>query len=145
MREKYQSMLSCLNNLFTPCIWGLGHHKFSSPLEKMQVSWLLHWTCINSFFLSLCVCVCVCMCMCMHILSHVQLFVTPWIVVSQVPLSMQCSRQEYWSGFPFPPPAGLPDPGIETHLLHLLHWQMDSLPLCHLGSPFISSLMVSKF
>ena len=36
------------------------------------------------------------------LVSHVQLFVTPWTVVCQAPLSMEFSRQEYWSGLPFP-------------------------------------------
>ena len=46
-------------------------------------------------------------------LSHVQLFVTPWTVASQAPQSMEFSRQEYWSGLPFPSPGDLPNPGIE--------------------------------
>ena len=46
-------------------------------------------------------------------LSRVQLFVTPWTVAYQVPLSMGFSRQEYWRGLPFPSPGDLPDPGIE--------------------------------
>ena len=46
-------------------------------------------------------------------LSRVQLFVTLWIVAHQAPLSMGFSRQEYWSGLPFPSPGDLPDPGIE--------------------------------
>ena len=46
-------------------------------------------------------------------LSRVRLFVTPWTVVYQAPLSMGFSRQEYWSGLPFPPPGDLPNPGIE--------------------------------
>ena len=45
-------------------------------------------------------------------LSHVQLFVTPWTVACQSPLFMGFSRQEYWSGSPFPSPGDLPDPGI---------------------------------
>ena len=45
--------------------------------------------------------------------SHVRLFVTPWTVAHQAPLSMGFSRQEYWSGLPFPSPGDLPDPGIE--------------------------------
>ena len=49
----------------------------------------------------------------MKSLSHVQLFATPWTVVYQAPPSMGFSRQEYWSGLPFPSPRGLPDPGIE--------------------------------
>ena len=47
------------------------------------------------------------------VLSHVQLFLTPWTVAHLAPLSMGFSRQEYWSRFPFPPPGDLPDPGIE--------------------------------
>ena len=46
-------------------------------------------------------------------LSHAQLFVTPWTVAYQAPPSMGFSRQEYWSGLPFPSPGDLPDPGIE--------------------------------
>ena len=49
----------------------------------------------------------------MKLLSHVQLFVTPWTVAYQAPLSMGFSKQEYWSGLPFPSPEDLPDPGIE--------------------------------
>ena len=45
--------------------------------------------------------------------SHVQLFATPWTIAHQAPLSMVFSKQEYWSGLPFPPPGNLPDPGIE--------------------------------
>ena len=46
-------------------------------------------------------------------LSHVWRFVTPWTVACQAPLSMGFSRQEYWSGLPFPPPRDLYDPGIK--------------------------------
>ena len=46
-------------------------------------------------------------------LSGVQLFATPWTVAYQAPLSMEFSRQEYWSGLSFPSPGDLPDPGIE--------------------------------
>ena len=51
-------------------------------------------------------------CVC-ALLSHVQLFATPWTVAYQAPLSMEFSRQEYWSGLAFPTPGDLPDPGIE--------------------------------
>ena len=53
------------------------------------------------------------MCVCAQSLSHVQLFVTLWTAALQAPLSMGSSRQEYWSGLPFPSPGYLPDPGIE--------------------------------
>ena len=56
-------------------------------------------------------------------------FATPWTVADQDPLSMEFSRQEYWSGLPFPPPRDLYNPGIHRHLFHLLHWQAGSLPL----------------
>ena len=46
-------------------------------------------------------------------LSCVRLFVTPWTVAHQAPLSVGFSSQEYWSGLPFPPPEDLPDPGIK--------------------------------
>ena len=47
-------------------------------------------------------------------LSHFQLFATPWTVPCQAPLSMEFSKQEYWSGLPFPSPEDLPNPEIET-------------------------------
>ena len=56
-------------------------------------------------------------------------------IACQPPLFQEFARQEYWSVLPFPPPGDLPDPGIESCLLRFLHWQADSLPLCHLGSP----------
>ena len=46
-------------------------------------------------------------------LSRVRLFATPWTVAYQAPPTMGFSRQEYWSGLPFPSPGNLPDPGIE--------------------------------
>ena len=55
-----------------------------------------------------------------EMLSHVRLFVTPWTVALQAPLSMGFSRQEYWSGFPCPPSGNLPDPGIEPMSLDSL-------------------------
>ena len=58
-------------------------------------------------------------------LSHVQLLVTPWTVACQAPLSMGFSRQEYWSGLPFPSPEDPPNPGIKPRSPEL---QADSLP-----------------
>ena len=51
----------------------------------------------------------------MHVcvLSGVRLFVVPWTVAQQAPLSRGFSRQEHWSGLPFPSSGDLPDPGIE--------------------------------
>ena len=53
---------------------------------------------------------CACFLSCFKI---VLLFMTPWTVAHQVPLSMGFSRQEYQSGLPCPPPGDLPDPGSE--------------------------------
>ena len=58
-------------------------------------------------------------------LSHVRLFVTPWTVAHQAPPSMGFSRQEYWSGLPFPSPGNLTNPGIEPSFPAL---QADALP-----------------
>ena len=49
----------------------------------------------------------------MCVLSHAQVFAASWTVAQQAPLSMELSRQEYWSGLPFPSPGDLPDSGIE--------------------------------
>ena len=49
----------------------------------------------------------------MKSLSHVRLFETPWTVTYWVSPSMGFSRQDYWSGLPFPSPGDLPDPGIK--------------------------------
>ena len=58
------------------------------------------------------VCVCVCVCVCVYsVVSNY--FVTPWTVACQDPLTMEFSRQEYWSGLLFPSPGDLPDPGIK--------------------------------
>ena len=52
-------------------------------------------------------------CVCVKSLSRVQLFATPWTVAYQASPSMGFSRQEYWSGLPFPSPGDLPNLGIE--------------------------------
>ena len=65
-------------------------------------------------------------------LSRVRLFATPWTVANESPPSMGFSRQEYWSGLPFPSPGNLFNPGIEPLSPA---WQANSLPLSQLGSP----------
>ena len=78
-----------------------------------------------------CVCVCVCPTLCnpMDYSPH------------QTPLSMEFSRQEYWSGLPFPSPGDLPDPGMETRSLSL---QADSLPSEPPGKPSMQMLGMNK-
>ena len=67
----------------------------------------------------------VCACVCAKPLSLVQLFVTPYSVTHQSPLSMEFSRKGYWSWLPCPSPGDLPDLGIEPGFPAL---QVDSLP-----------------
>ena len=67
-------------------------------------------------------------------LSCVRLFVTPWTVAHQAPLSMGFSREEYRSGLPFSSPGDLPDPGIEPRPPEL---QADALPFEPPGTPII--------
>ena len=67
---------------------------------------LEQWTLLWSMFLYLSVCV--------QSLSRLRLFVAPWTVACQPPLPMDFSRQEYWSGVPFPASEDLPEPGIKT-------------------------------
>ena len=65
-------------------------------------------------------------------LSCLRLFVTPWTVAYQAPPSMRFSRQECWSGLPFPSPGDLPDPGIKPGSPAL---QTDALPSEPPGKP----------
>ena len=75
--------------------------------------------------------------LCAYSLSRIRLFVTPWTVAHQAPLSMGFFRREYWNGLPFPPLGkyvaisplrDLPDPGIESASPVSLSLQADSLP-----------------
>ena len=61
-----------------------------------------------------------------------QTLATPWTVADQAPLSLGFSRQEYWSGLPFPSPRDLPDPGVEHSSPPL---QKDSIPSEPPGKP----------
>ena len=80
------------------------------------------------------------------LLSYMRLFVIPWTVAYQAPLSREFSRQEYWSELPFPIPGDLPDPGTEPPSLMSPalagangkpHW-------CHLGSPSLHTIEDKK-
>ena len=66
---------------------------------------------------------------------------TPWTVAHQAPPSMEFSRQEYWSGLPFPSLGDLPNPGIKPGPPTL---QEDSLPSEPLGKPTVQSKKASK-
>ena len=70
-------------------------------------------------------------------LSHVGLLATSWSVARQAPLSVDFSRQDYWSGLPFPSPGDLPNPGIKLWSPAL---QADSLPTELQGKPLVPSM-----
>ena len=78
------------------------------------------------------------------VLSHAQLFATPWTVACKAPLSMEFSRQEYCSGLPFPSPGDLFDPGITpmTHLFPALAGRFfTTVPL---GNPTVLSKFLKQ-
>ena len=84
-----------------------SHEKFRflPGWEGMSMQIILHWPGYISNNSS-----------CKHaqLLIHVRLFVTPWTVAQQAPLSMGLPRQEYWSGLPFPLPGDLADSGVKS-------------------------------
>ena len=85
-----------------------------------------HWSLNHHVHVCVHVCVSVCVHACAYSLSHTQLFGTPWTVAHQAPGSMGFSREEYWSGLPFPSPGDLPgSPAL----------QVDSLPSEPPGKP----------
>ena len=89
-----------------------------------------HW--LHSHLLSvlfICICVCVCALKLCPTLCDLMNYSLPGSSVHGI------SRQEYWSGLPFPPLGIFLIQGWNQCLLHLLHWQVDSLPLHHLGNP----------
>ena len=83
---------------------------------------------------------------CMHVhaqlLSRAQLFATPWTLACQAPLSMGSSREEYWSGLPFPSPRDLADPGIKPRSPAL---QVDSLSSGPTGKPTYPKYIATQF
>ena len=76
--------------------------------------------------------------MCAWLLSHVQLFATLWTVACQAPLSMGFSRQEYWSGLPFPPPGDLPDLTLEPMSPASSALQLNFFPTEAMRKPILS-------
>ena len=78
-------------------------------------------------------------------LSHLQFLVTPWTVVCQAPLSMKFSRQEYWSGLPFPPLGHLCNSGIEPRSLALAGRFFTIVPTWEAPRENVSSYWVATF
>ena len=84
------------------------------------------------------------------LISFAQLYLTlcdSMDCACQAPLSMEFSRQKYWSGLPFPPPKGSFPPRNPTHIfcICLLHWQEDSLPDEPLGKPSRDDWLTPNF
>ena len=67
-----------------------------------------------------------------------------WMIAHEAPLSIELSRQEYWSGLPFPTPGDLPDPGTELTSLVSALAGPDSLPLSRLENPISTNTPVSS-
>ena len=112
-------------------IWGS-----SCPLQKLSFP-LLHS--VNNH-----VHMCVHACVLSHF-SRVRLFVILWTAAFQAPLSVEFSRQEYWSGLPCPPLGKLPDPGIEPRSPVAPALQVDSLLLSHQGSQISYIVLYNTF
>ena len=85
---------------------SLGFRSCKTPIHSLCFSLSLFLKCISSCHSACGTSVPCCF-------SHVQLFVTPWTVAHQAPLSIGFSRQEYQSGLSFPPPGDLSKPGIK--------------------------------
>ena len=89
-------MVTAQSNILTATSWDTLNQ--NHPINPFLNSWptdIMKWSEVKSR-------------------SHVRLFAGPWTVACQAPPSMGFSRQEYWSGLPFPSPGDLPDPGIEA-------------------------------
>ena len=95
-------------------------------------------TCINRYYI--CVLVCI-----LSRSSHVQLFATLWTVARQAPLSMEFSRQEYWSGLPSPSSGDLPHPGIKPMSPASPALQANSLSAELPGKPQVLYVLFTSF
>ena len=129
--EVWASVVLC-PSFFTPVIFVTL--KLATRAESLQLvspSSLWNSNTSSSFLLSLIQLVHACM---LSHFSHVRLFVTPWTVACQAPLSMGFSRQEYCSKLPYPPWRDLPNSGIKPAFPVAPALQVDSLPLSQQGS-----------
>ena len=129
MRILFARMVWGRDLMLLPYKWWTGVFKIEDKQSIFSQGFIVspwgpdreRWHACKGVFWKMCVCVCLCVFRCF---SHVWLFETPRTVAHQAPMSMGFSRQEYWSGLPFPSPGNLPDPGIE---LGSPAWQADSL------------------
>ena len=122
-RMRVQKKKKKRNEMF---VHSLNLEKFPSQLFS-QLSFQMGFLLLSHACWPTEVCECAC-----QLLISVQVFVNPWTVARQAPLSIESSRQEQWSGLPFPSPGHLPNPGIEPGSPAL---QTDSLPSESPGKP----------
>ena len=108
VREIRSHMLLCLAKFFKKlrCFYRLFLSLFLPPFLAPFLLFLISKEFPNKFQSS-------CHFIPAQLCGRVPLFAVPWTIFHQAPLSMGFSRQEYWSGLPFPPPGDPPDPGIE--------------------------------
>ena len=118
------------------CAWGRKGWIYAHlplGLKRLNNQMMIRSS-IYAFLLLMWMHVCVQLCVCL--LSHVWLFATLGTVTPQAPLSMEFSRQEYWSGLPLQGIFLIQ--WLKLHLLSLLHWPVDSISWCYLGSPLVT-------
>ena len=126
LKSRFKIIKHFPNKILDCLLW---HYLSFSLSAGKKIEWIKEnvvdsmMTTVSKVSVSVCVCVCVCVHARAHmhthacVLNYVWLFRTPWTVVCQAPLSREFSRQEYWSGSPFPAPGDLPNPGIEPKSL----------------------------
>ena len=135
---------SCLENSMDRGAWQAPVAKSQTELktEHKEKNIIMGESYCETVLLNFCPWVCeyVCVCVC-ESLCRVQFFVIPWTLACQACPSMGFSRQQCWSGLPFPSPRDLPDPGIEPGSPAL---QADSLlsepPGKHMGGIMLNSV-----
>ena len=129
------ALLSLISKSPSLEFWTLVPLHLTWQLSAYHINWGNQAVYITlSIYLVKTTCIYIC------VLSRVWLFVTPWTVTHQAPLSMGFSWQEYWSGLPSPSPGDLPNSGIKPESPVSPALQSDSLPLSHRGCPYLSSI-----
>ena len=134
------STLYSISRPYSSCITGnlslLNNFPFPYPPSPWQSPFSLFLCFVYCVCVCVCVCVCacVCMCACMHAYTCSIMFypLQPHELQPARLLSVEFSRQEYWSGSPFPLLGDLPDPGIEPISLAFPALSAGFLPLSHL-------------
>ena len=116
-------LLDSYRSIICSCTYP-EEHCHTTQLHKHIYSCVCKYECVpRQAAMNMCVCVCPCPCIDTHVLSsvqslsHVRLFATTWTVARWAPLSMEFSRQGYWTGLPSSSPGDLPNPGLKPRSL----------------------------